>query len=138
MSTVRVSLDSMSLPLFISDSLGLLIEPEKLILSVLNPSVEVDPSGSVASHDSLHWHVRSEVEWSVDVETEFFIESLSLILGSFVKIDDIPFLADTISVLSDNNLSGFLVSGSIDSKDSLVSVDIDELAGLELEDLVPL
>jgi len=138
MSTVRVSLDSMCLPLSISDSLGCLIEGEELILSTLLPSVEVDPSSTVALHDSLHWHVGSEVEWSVDVETEFFIESLSLILGSFVKIDDIPFLADTISVLSDNNLSGFLVSGSIDSKDSLVSVDIDELAGLELEDLVPL
>jgi len=127
MSTVRVSLDSMSLPLFISDSLGLLIEPEKLILSVLNPSVEVDPSGSVASHDSLHWHVRSEVEWSVDVETEFFIESLSLILGSFIKIDNIPSLVDLTIVLADNNLSGFLILGLVDIEDSCGLFDIDEL-----------
>jgi hypothetical protein len=56
MSTVGVSFDSMSLPLLISDSLGLLIEPEELILSSLDPSVKVNPSGSVASHDSSHLH----------------------------------------------------------------------------------
>jgi hypothetical protein len=57
MSTIGVSFDSMSLPLLISDSLGLLIEPEEMILSILDPSVEVDPSGSMASHNSLHWHL---------------------------------------------------------------------------------
>jgi hypothetical protein len=28
--------------------------------------------------DSLHWHSGSNVEWSIDVETEFFVHSLSL------------------------------------------------------------
>jgi len=111
MSTIGVSLDSMCLPLFISDSLGLLIEPEKLILSVLDPSVEMNPSSTVASHDSLHWHVRSEVEWSVDMESEFFIESFSFILTSFIEINDIPFLACITIVSTDDNLSGFLILG---------------------------
>jgi hypothetical protein len=56
MSTVGVSLNSMSFPLLISDCLGLFIEEEELIISVLDPSVKVDPSSTVASHDSLHWH----------------------------------------------------------------------------------
>jgi hypothetical protein len=28
-----------------------------LVFSVLDPSVKVDPSSTVASHDSLHWHL---------------------------------------------------------------------------------
>jgi len=73
------------------------------------------------------------------METEFFVQSLSIILSSFIDIDDIPFLVDTIGVLCNNNLSGFLILGSIDSENSLVSADIDEpLSRLELEDLDPL
>jgi hypothetical protein len=61
MSTIGVSFDCMSLPLLISNSLGLLIEPEELILSSLDPSVKVDPSSCVGSLDSSHCHLWSEV-----------------------------------------------------------------------------
>jgi len=109
-----------------------------MILSVLNPSVEMHPSTTVASDESLHWHVRSDIEWSVDVETEFFIESFSFTLSSLVKIDDIPFLVNLTCVLSDNNLSSFLILGTIDIKNLLILSDVDELSCLELEDLEPL
>jgi len=54
--TVRVFLNNIVLPLLRVDSLGGLIEPEELILSTLLPSVEMNPSTTVALHDSLHWH----------------------------------------------------------------------------------
>jgi len=127
MSTVGVSLDSMSLPLLISDCLSLLIEPEDLVVSVLLPSVEVDPSSTVALHDSLHWHVRSQVEGSVDMETEFFVQSLISILLSIINVNDIPSLVHLTIVCFDNNLSGFLILGSIDIEDSCGLFDIDEL-----------
>jgi hypothetical protein len=41
MSTVGVSFDSIVLPMFRSNSLGLFIEPEEMIFSVLDPSVEM-------------------------------------------------------------------------------------------------
>jgi len=72
------------------------------------------------------------------VETEFFIKSLSLILGSFIKIDNIPSLVDSTIVLVNNNLSGFLILGTIDIKNLLILSDVDELLSSELEDLEPL
>jgi hypothetical protein len=80
-----------------------------LILSVLDPSVKVDPSSTVASHDSLHWHHWSEVEWSIDMETEFFIESFSFILFGFINIDDIPFLVLSTVVTIYDNWSSFFI-----------------------------
>jgi len=128
----------MCLPLFISDSLGLLIEPEKLILSVLDPSVEMNPSSTVTSHDSSHWHVRSNVEWSVDVETELFIESLSFNLSSIVEIDDLPFLVKSIVVSSNGNWSSFFILVSFNIDDLSILSNIDELSCSVLEDLEPL
>jgi hypothetical protein len=48
--------------------------------------------GIYGFNNSLHWHSWSEVEWSVDLESVFFIKSLSILLSSFIKIDDVPFL----------------------------------------------
>jgi len=48
-------------------------------LDVVSPYLKSHIVGSNAFNNSLERHSISEVEWSVDMETEVFIESLSLV-----------------------------------------------------------
>jgi hypothetical protein len=66
------------LPVVVSNSLGLFIEPELLLSYILSPSLEDHVGSTKHFSNSVEWKLRDKVEWSVDVEAELFIESLGL------------------------------------------------------------
>jgi len=72
------------LPVVVLECLRDFIEVPLLGSDILSPSLEPNVVSSVAFSNSLHWHSGSKIEWSIDVETEFLIESLCSILISFV------------------------------------------------------
>jgi hypothetical protein len=78
------------LPVVVLDSLGDTIEVPLLISSVVSLSIHQDIVGTVALNNSSEWEFRDNVEWSVDMETEVFVDSLGLWSLGFIKIDDIP------------------------------------------------
>jgi hypothetical protein len=65
----------------VSNSLGLLIEPPLLLCNIVSPSLEPHVSVTVHLSNSVEWELGDKIEWSVDVESEFFIESLGLKLN---------------------------------------------------------
>jgi hypothetical protein len=85
--------------------------------------------------NSVEWELWNDVEWSVDMESEFFIESLGFKLVSFVKIDDLPSLVNTFVVILNINWFTFYVFGS--SQYSLVVLEVDEVRSTVLEQLPP-
>jgi hypothetical protein len=77
------------------------------------------------------------VEWSVDMETEFIIETASLNWLCLVKIDDLPSLVSSIVLLPNNNWSSFFILSTMDIK-SFVVLNVDEVFTFISEDLPPL
>jgi hypothetical protein len=122
--------------LIVSDSLGYFIEPELLASSVLSPSLKDDLSITKHFSDSVEWKFRHDVEWSVDMETKLFIQSLGLSLLFLVKIEDLPSLMFTTIVTPDSDCVSFFIFASFNIKD-LVVLPIDELSTFILEDLEP-
>jgi len=120
----------------VQDSLGGLIKLPLLSCSSLDPSSEINISVSVHLSNSLHWKSRSDVEWSVDVESELFVNSLGLFLLGLIKIDDIPSLVCLSMVVPYNSWSSFFICSSMDIK-NLVVLSVDELLVGVLEDLPP-
>jgi len=104
--------------------------------SVVSPSLQPNVVGSVALNDSLEWKSGSDVEWSIDVESEFIIHSLGSNFFSFVKIDNLPLLMSSSVVTPYTYSLAFLVFTSFDVKD-FTTLPIDELVVLILEHLEP-
>jgi hypothetical protein len=53
---------------------------------------------------SVSFHFRNDIEWSLDIEAEFFIElSFSWFSLPFIGINDIPLLMELIVVLIGND-----------------------------------
>jgi hypothetical protein len=94
----------------------------------------------VALSNSLHWHSRSDIEWSIDVESEFLVETLGSNLVSLIKIDDLPSLIGivvlVVVLLFNTNSLTFLILSISDFDNSVVSW-IDESLSLVLEYLEP-
>jgi hypothetical protein len=103
---------------------------------VLSPSLEDHVGTTKHLSNSVEWKLRYEVEWSIDMETKFFVQSLSLNLSSLVKIDNLPLLVSSIVVTPNSNSLSFLVLCSSNIKDLIVG-PVDELIFVELEDLEP-
>jgi hypothetical protein len=125
----------MRFPVVVSDSLGDLIEVPLLSSSILSPSSKPDVVGTVALSNSLHWKSGSDIERSVNVETVLFIETLSGLLSSLVKIFNLPFLLDLVVSVSNIWLSSFnrLWSGVNDES----TIDVDKLF-ISVSELSPL
>jgi hypothetical protein len=70
------------------------------------------------------------------MEAELLIESTSLILSSLIKIDNLPLLVSSSVVAPNTNWVTFLILGTLDIKDLVVS-PVDELVVLVLEKLEP-
>jgi hypothetical protein len=119
----------------VSDGLGLFIEPELLLLGVLSPSLQPHVGVSVHLSNSVEWKFRDNVEWSANMESEFFIESLGFKLISFVKIDNLPSLLDAIGIVLYCDFFSFLVLCSC--QDSLVVLEVDEFRSTVLKQLPP-
>jgi len=86
-------------PVVVLECLGDFIEVPLLGSDILSPSLQPNIVGSVAFSDSLHWHSRSDVEWSVDVEAEFLVESLCSDFVSLIDVDNLPSLVFSTSLL---------------------------------------
>jgi hypothetical protein len=90
--------------------------------------------------DNFEVSVRSKsrlnVEWSLDIESEFFIESLRWTLTLVIKIDNLPFLVEAIVFAIDDNWSSFFVFVSRDIEAFLV-LPIDKVLITVGENLPP-
>jgi hypothetical protein len=86
----------MGFPVVVLEGLGDLIEVPLLSVCILSPSLEPNVVSTMAFNDSLHWHSRSNIERSVDVETEFFVESFGSNWLCLVKIDNLPLLISIV------------------------------------------
>jgi len=77
-------------------------------------------------------------EWSIDVESELLVNSLSWLLACLIKIDNLPFLVESLVWVADNYVLALLVLSSVYIKCLLVD-DILELSSAcsVLEDLEP-
>jgi hypothetical protein len=67
-------------PVFVPDGLGDLVEPELLLSLVVSPSLEDHVGSSEHLSNSVKWKLRDKIEWSVDVETEFLVQTLGFCL----------------------------------------------------------
>jgi hypothetical protein len=120
----------------VSNSLGLLIEPPLLLLDIVSPSLEPHVSVTVHLSNSVEWKLRDKIEWSIDVEAEFFIESLGLKLSGLIKIEYLPLLVFSSVITPNSNCLSFNILSSFNIK-NLVVIPVEELAILILEDLEP-
>jgi hypothetical protein len=87
-----LNIKAVVLPVVVSDSLCNLIEEELLLSLIVSPSLKDHVGSTKHFSDSIEWKLRDEIEWSIDIETKFFIQSLGLNFISFVKIENSPFL----------------------------------------------
>jgi hypothetical protein len=92
--------------------------------------------GTNALSNSSEWKFGDEVEWSIDMESEFFVKSLSLRSLCFIKIDNIPLLGFGSVVAPNLNWVSFFVL-TISNIKGFVVVPVDELVVLILEYLPP-
>jgi hypothetical protein len=95
----------------VSDSLGLLIEPPLLLLDIVSPSLEPHISVTVHLSNSVEWELGNKIEWSVDVESKFFIDSLSLKLDC-ININDLPSLVSSVMSVPYNDCLTFNIFSS--------------------------
>jgi len=123
-------------PLLRSKSLGDSIEEPLLSQSIVSPSSLPDVVGTVALSNSVEWKLGNKIEWSIYMETEVLVKSLSLRSLCFIKINNIPLLMLSSIVTPNTNLLTFLVFASSNIED-LAGLPVDELAVLILEDLEP-
>jgi len=139
MSTVSVDFHDVVLPVIVENELGSLIESPLSMSSVSwSPSSQVDPVVSVHSDNSLHWHSRSDVEWSVEMESRLGINSLGSDISSIISVSNIPLLVELSIVISDSNSLSFNILSFVWDFNNLVVLDVNELFTSELEDLPPL
>jgi hypothetical protein len=110
--TIRVDCHGIVLPVVVVESLVNSVEHPLLCISVLDISSEIKPVVSMCFYDSLHWHSRDNVEWSIDVPSEVAVKSLVLNLISFIKIDNLPSLVDVSVSVVNNDLLSFLILAS--------------------------
>jgi len=99
----------------------------------------------VALSNSLHWKSGSQVEWSVDVESEIFAHSFGCFFLSFVNIDNIPsgswnsnnLLVSSLSSISASLLYPFDTWISTIEVDSSISWDVFETEFLVVWEVDP-
>jgi hypothetical protein len=87
-----LDVEAIVLPVVVSDSLGDFIEPELLLSLIVSPSLEDHVGSAKHFSNSVEWELRDNVEWSIDVESKFFVQSLGLSLVSLIEIKDSPSL----------------------------------------------
>ena len=124
------------LPLVRSDDLWTIIEEELLCSNILSVSLKPDVVGSVTLSNSVHWHSGDKVEWSHDVESEFFAESLGLDFLSLVSIENLPSLLITAASCLDRDSLSFFILGAVNGEAFFV-LPIDKMLVLVGKDLPP-
>jgi hypothetical protein len=99
---------AISSPHIAFNGLSRLIEPPLLLLGILSVSSDCHIIG-VSFHKSVHWKLRDNIEWPVDVESKFFVESLGLSLCHLVKIEDLPSLVGSVGSSTDLDILSFFI-----------------------------
>jgi hypothetical protein len=125
-----------TLPVVVLDCLGHTIEVPLLLSDVVSPFLQPNVVGSMAFSNSTEWKSRSDVEWSIDMETKLVAHSLVLNLVSLINIDYIPLLVLSFVVVENSNSCTFFILGCLDLK-NFAALPVDELIVLILEDLEP-
>jgi hypothetical protein len=136
-TSVALDCKTVVLPVVVSDSLSDFVEPELLLSCVLSPSSESHLGITMHLSDSIEWKFWNKIEWSIDVESKFFIQSLSFSLCLLIKIKYLPSLVGTVMlIVYTNSLSFFiLVSNNINASINLLNVA--EMLSLVHKDLPP-
>jgi hypothetical protein len=78
--------------------------------SSFDVSLKINLACSNGFDNSVHWKSGNNVEWSVNVETEIFTESILWYWFSFIKMNDLPSLVGTVVSIPGDYLSSFFVS----------------------------
>jgi hypothetical protein len=129
----------MSLPEIVLDGLGNTIEVPLLTHCVLSPSSKVDIVSTNALSNSFHWKSRSEVEWSVDMESPVFVKTLGWLFLCFININNLPSLLWLLSFVSYQNWLAFSIFTILNIKAfSSSGINVAEVVCFELEELEPL
>jgi hypothetical protein len=134
--TIALNVEAIVLPVVVSDSLSDFIEEELLLSLVLSPSLKDHVGSTKHLSYSVEWKLRYKIEWSIDMESKFFIESLSLNLISFIKIKYSPLLSSGSVIVKYLNWVSFNIFTSSDIKCLSVG-PVDELILFVLEELEP-
>lgn len=134
-----MNLKSIVTPVHVEDELGLLVESELVcacwwVHLVAEVSVPVSAHVGVLGGGSL-WN---KDEWSIDVESELLVDALSWLLACLVKINNLPFLVESLVWWVDNYVLALLVLSSVNIE-YLVVDDVLELSCARsiFEDLEP-
>jgi hypothetical protein len=128
---------SIVLPVVVSDSLSDFIEPPLLLSDVVSPSLEVHCCIAVHLSNSIEWKLRDKIEWSVNVETKFFIKTLGFSLCFLIKIEYLPSLVGTVVSVVDLNFLAFNIFSLVYIKASVCILDVTEMLSLIDKDLPP-
>jgi len=110
-----------------------LVEDELLTLISSDVALE-NKVGSVECENSVHWEHAYKLEWSIDVKTELFVESLDLLL-ELINVNKLPLLTKSVVSWGNLGLCGFLIFVSNNFK-VVVVVDGDESIALHLPKLI--
>jgi hypothetical protein len=135
-STVRLDVKWVWFPVVVLDGLWGHIEVPLLRFVVISLSLQPNVVGTMAFNNSIHWKFWDNVEWSIHMETPFFVQALSLLFLSLVKIDNLPLLVLSSVVTPNSYGLSFLIFTSFNIKYFTV-LPVDELAVLILEHLEP-
>ena len=101
----------MRLPVVVFNGLRSLVEVPLLGLGIVSPSLHPDVVCTVALNHSVEWKFGDDVERSVDMESEFLVESFSLLTFSLINIHNIPCLSFAFIVIHNyNGLAFFILS----------------------------
>jgi hypothetical protein len=124
------------LPVVVLDGLRDFIKVPLLCSYILSPSLEPHIVGAMAFSNSLHWKSRSDIERSIDIESKFFIKTLSFSFFCFIKIDDSPFLISFTCISCNTDCLTFFIFRACNIK-NFTTGPVNELVLLVLEYLEP-
>jgi hypothetical protein len=128
----------MSLPKIVLDCFRNNVEIPLLTHGILSPSSKIDIISSYTFSNSLHRKSRSDVEWSVDVESPVFVKPLSWFFLSLVNIDNFPSLLWLFTSIDDQDRLTFSILTILNIKTFTTStVDVAEVVSLVFEQLEP-
>jgi hypothetical protein len=134
--TIALDFKAVVLPVVVSDSLGYFIEPELLLSNIVSPSLEYHVGSTEHLSNSVEWKLWDKVEWSVDVEAKFFVESLGFSLY-FIDIKNLPSLVGAIMSTMNLNLLSFFILSLEYIEASVGFLDVAEMFTWVHEDLEP-
>jgi len=101
---------------------------------VLNSDIVV-----IGSQESSHWHLGSQVEWSIDIKAKLSVCSCGSSLLNLVGIEDFPHLISTVFLsLANTNIIAFSIIKACLNDSTVLDIVEDFLLHVIFEELPPL